>query len=59
MDREPETESVDETLQVSVLRVKTSRELLAQIEQRLERSAELLRGGSSELDLRGRADQTE
>lgn len=59
MDREPREESVDDTLQMSVLRVKTSRELLAQIDQRLERSAELLQDRSRTLDLRDPSGQTD
>lgn len=59
MDREPREESVEDTLQTSVFRVKTSRELLAQIDQRLERSAELLQDRSPTLDLRDLPGQTD
>ncbi len=51
MDRGPSRESVDETLQTSVSRVRTSRELLDQIDKRLERGAELLQGSEPTIEL--------
>lgn len=59
MDHDAPLESVDDTLQASAIRVKTSRQLLAQIDERLERSAQLLQGEQPDIDLRDRPDEAE
>jgi len=59
MTRSPSEVSVDDTLQASALRVKTSRELLAEIDKRLERGAELLQDAEPTIDLREPAPETD
>lgn len=50
--QQPLTETVDETLHASAERIRTSRELLEELDQRLARSAELLDQDPSVVDLR-------
>jgi len=59
MDGDPSEESVDDTLQTSVLQVKSSRELMARIDKRLERGAELLQDSEPVIDFRQSAPETD
>ena len=52
MEQLPSTETVDQTLLTSVERVKSSRELIDAIDQRLARGAELLDHDVPVIDLR-------
>lgn len=52
MDQQPPTESVDETLLTSIERVRSSRELLDELDHRIARSAELLDPTPPVVDLR-------
>lgn len=52
VDLEPGGDSVDQTLKTSVKQVKSSRDLLHEIDERLARGAEVLKGQPSEIDLR-------